>query len=180
MVDLTNAREWTRDVAIGINREGTQDLAFARASQNVVAMAMLLDTLPAPSADGVDMVYLHLMDILGITADQQEESSLQRRAKALISSPSRSKASRQKATTELSVAGTASSPAQIPTHVRLSHTGRQPEPQEHHQARQGDVGAQSEHRVHNPRRGGCDDWEERNLSSKGLGPNAFGSNVRDA
>jgi hypothetical protein len=57
MVDLTSARVWARDVTVTINHEGAQCLTFARASQNVVVAAALLETLPAPSADGVDMVY---------------------------------------------------------------------------------------------------------------------------
>jgi hypothetical protein len=36
----------------------------------------LLDTLPTPSVDGVDMVYHQLEDILDIAAVQQAESSL--------------------------------------------------------------------------------------------------------
>jgi hypothetical protein len=39
--------------------------------------ATLLDNLPTPSTDGVDRVYRQLKDILGITAAQQMESSLQ-------------------------------------------------------------------------------------------------------
>jgi hypothetical protein len=34
-----------------------------------------MDTLPAPSANGVDKVYRQLKDILSITAAQQAESS---------------------------------------------------------------------------------------------------------
>jgi hypothetical protein len=39
--------------------------SFARASQNVDTAAALLDTLPAPSADGVGDVYHRLRNILG-------------------------------------------------------------------------------------------------------------------
>jgi hypothetical protein len=37
---------------------------------------MLLDTLPAPSADGVDTMYQQLKEILGIAVAQEAESSL--------------------------------------------------------------------------------------------------------
>jgi hypothetical protein len=50
--------------------------AFTRASQNVVVVAALLDTLPTPSTDGVGEVYQRLMNILGSAAMQQAESSL--------------------------------------------------------------------------------------------------------
>jgi hypothetical protein len=49
---------------------------FARASQNMAATATLLDTLPMPSTDGIDMVYHQLKDILGVATEQQAESSL--------------------------------------------------------------------------------------------------------
>jgi hypothetical protein len=42
--------------------------SFARVSQNMVAVAMLLDTLLAPSAHGVGEVYQRLRNILGTTA----------------------------------------------------------------------------------------------------------------
>jgi hypothetical protein len=41
--------------------------AFARASQNVAATAMLQDTLPPPSTDGVDRFYCQIGEILTIT-----------------------------------------------------------------------------------------------------------------
>jgi hypothetical protein len=47
-----------------IHCEGGQCLSFARVNQNVATAAMLLDTLPAPSTDGVDKVYQQLKDIL--------------------------------------------------------------------------------------------------------------------
>jgi hypothetical protein len=76
-VDLTIAQAQARDVATVMNCEGTQYLAFGRPSQNVATMATLLDTLPAPSVDGVDKVYHQMKDILSIAAAQQAESSLQ-------------------------------------------------------------------------------------------------------
>jgi hypothetical protein len=42
--------------------------SFARVSQNMVAAAILLDTLLAPSAHGVGEVYQRLRNILGTTA----------------------------------------------------------------------------------------------------------------
>jgi hypothetical protein len=42
--------------------------AFARASQNVVVAAALLDTLPAPSTKWVGEVYQRLKSILGTAA----------------------------------------------------------------------------------------------------------------
>jgi hypothetical protein len=41
------------------------------ASQNVAVAAALLDTLPAPSADGANNVYQHLKNILRVAAEQQ-------------------------------------------------------------------------------------------------------------
>jgi hypothetical protein len=49
-------------------REGGQHPNFARASQNVAAAAVLLDMLPPPSANGVDMLYYQLGQILTIAA----------------------------------------------------------------------------------------------------------------
>jgi hypothetical protein len=42
----------------------------------VAAAALLLDTLPTPSTDGVDKVYHQLKDILDVAIEQQMESSL--------------------------------------------------------------------------------------------------------
>jgi hypothetical protein len=77
-VDLTTAWTRARDVSATINHKGMQLLDFPRANQNVVAVATLLDTLPASSADGVDRVYHQLKDILGIITTQQAKCSLQR------------------------------------------------------------------------------------------------------
>jgi hypothetical protein len=66
---------------------------FARASQNVVSVMALLDTLPAPSIDGVGKVYQQLKDILGVAAKQQIESSLRWWANVSVSTPGRAKAS---------------------------------------------------------------------------------------
>jgi hypothetical protein len=67
MVDLATAQAHARDVAAAINCEGRQRPAFARASQNMVMVAMLLDPLPTPSTKGVDKLYHQLKDILDIT-----------------------------------------------------------------------------------------------------------------
>jgi hypothetical protein len=49
---------------------------FTRASQNVVAAASILDSLPTPSFDEVGKVYQQLKDILRTIEVQQAESSL--------------------------------------------------------------------------------------------------------
>jgi hypothetical protein len=49
---------------------------FTRASQNVVAAASILDSLPTPSFDEVGKVYQQLKDILSTIEVQQAESSL--------------------------------------------------------------------------------------------------------
>jgi hypothetical protein len=114
IVNLTKARARSRArarvVAAAINHEGPLCPAFAWASQNMVAVATLLDTWPTPSTDGVDKVYCQLKDILGVTVAQQVESLLQRRAEVSLSSLGRSKASRQRMTMELPMVGTASLP----------------------------------------------------------------------
>jgi hypothetical protein len=79
-IDFTKAQAWVRAIATTINREGMPHPTFARASQNVATAATLLDTLPTSSTDGVCKVYHQMKDILGVAAEQQAESSLQRRA----------------------------------------------------------------------------------------------------
>jgi hypothetical protein len=87
----------------------------------VVITATLLDTLPTPFADGVDKVYRQLKDILSIITAQQAESSLQRRVEVSISSPDHSKASQQKAATELLVVWTTAKhgPGYRPVRMRV-------------------------------------------------------------
>jgi hypothetical protein len=80
-----------------------------------------MDTLPARSTNGVDRMYHQLKDILGIAIEQQVESSLQRWVEDSISSPSHSKASRQRTTMELPVAGTVSLPVWALTHLLSGH-----------------------------------------------------------
>jgi hypothetical protein len=69
-IDLTKAWAWDRAVATAINREGLPHPTFTRASQNVAVMVELLDTLLAPSTDGVDKVYHQLKDNLGVNVVQ--------------------------------------------------------------------------------------------------------------
>jgi hypothetical protein len=54
-IDYTKARARAR--AVTIDHKGTPHLTFPRASQNVATTVALLDTLPAPSTDGVGNVY---------------------------------------------------------------------------------------------------------------------------
>jgi hypothetical protein len=77
--------------------------------------------------------------------------------------------------TELLVVGTASSPAQVLTHLWPGHLRRHPEYPVRHQAHRGSEGELSKHRTHNLLHDGCNDREGRNLSTKGQGPKAFGS-----
>jgi hypothetical protein len=69
-VDLTKARARARAVVTAINCKGAPCLAFARASQNVVVVVELLDTLPVPSTDVVDKEHHELKDILGVAIAQ--------------------------------------------------------------------------------------------------------------
>jgi GMP synthase-like glutamine amidotransferase len=111
--------------------------------------ATLLDNLPAPSTDGVDRVYHQLKDILGITAAQQVESSLQHQAEVSIMSSGHSKVGWQKVATEAPVIGMTSSPARISAHVWLSHLDRCQVPPAHRQAHRGDKDAHFRHHVWN-------------------------------
>jgi hypothetical protein len=140
--------------------------------------AALLNTLPMPSTNGVDWVYRQLKDILGVAAEQQAKSSLQQWVEDSVSSPGRSKASWQRTASELPVAGTVSSPTRAPTRLQPGHPSGHPEPQACYKAHQGG-GACSEHRVHNPCCGGCDDRERHSVNPERTGPKALGSNVGD-
>jgi hypothetical protein len=60
-------------VAPTISCEGGQLPTLARASQNMALAAVLLDMLPPPSADGMDMLYYQLGEILAMFAAQQAE-----------------------------------------------------------------------------------------------------------
>jgi hypothetical protein len=74
---------------------------FARASQNMAAVAMLLDALPAPSTNGAGEVYQRLKSIIGGTVAQQAESSLLHQVEASILLPTDPKDGGQRATQEL-------------------------------------------------------------------------------
>jgi hypothetical protein len=54
---LTTTRAQARELAPTTSYERGQNPAFTRASQNVATAATLLDTLPPPSTDGVDMLH---------------------------------------------------------------------------------------------------------------------------
>jgi hypothetical protein len=71
---------------------------FARASQNMAAVAMLLDALPAPSTNGAGEVYQRLKSIIGGTVAQQAESSLLHQVEASILLPTDPKDGGQRAT----------------------------------------------------------------------------------
>jgi hypothetical protein len=83
---------------------------------------VLLDTLVAPSVDGVDRVYRQLREILTITAVRQVETFIQRRAGVSILSPVRFRVSYQRTIVEPSVIGTASSSAWVPVHDPPRHS----------------------------------------------------------
>jgi hypothetical protein len=119
-INLTKA--WALDgaVAAAINHEVPLRPTFARASQNMATAAALLDTLPAPSTDWVDRVYLQLKDIHGVAAKQQAEISLQWQTEVFVSSPGRSKASRQGTASKLPTVGTTSSSVQAQPMMRTS------------------------------------------------------------
>jgi hypothetical protein len=151
-IDLTIARARARVVAAAINLEGTPRPTFARSSQNMAVA--LLDTLSAPSTNGVDKVYYQLRAILGIATKQKVESSLQDRAKVSVSSPGSPKSNQQRTAT-----GTVSSPVQAPSCLRPGHLFGRPEPPARCQARERDEGAHSEHRARIPRHGGHSDRE---------------------
>jgi hypothetical protein len=73
MIHLNQVKARTRAIADAINREGAPCPTFARASQNMAAVAALQDTLPASFTEGVDKVYHQLKDILGAATAQQVE-----------------------------------------------------------------------------------------------------------
>jgi hypothetical protein len=57
-------------VGIDGQSRGGQRPTLARASQNMATVTVLLDTLLAPSTDGMDKVYQQLKTILGTAATQ--------------------------------------------------------------------------------------------------------------
>jgi hypothetical protein len=107
----------------------------ARASQNVATTATILDTLSAPSTDGVDKVYQQLKDILNIAPMQQVKSPLQLWAKVSALTLDRSRAGGQWTAQGTLKVGTISSPVWISAHVWLSQPRAWLEPQARHQNR---------------------------------------------
>jgi hypothetical protein len=68
-IDFTKAQARARAIATAINHEDTPPPTFARASQNMDVAVVLLDTLSAPSTNGVGKVYYQLKDFLGIATE---------------------------------------------------------------------------------------------------------------
>jgi hypothetical protein len=179
-IDYTKARARARAITVAINHEGTPHPTFPGASQNVALVVALLVTLSAPSTDRVGKVYQQLKGILGVAAKQQVESSLQRWAEVSVSSPGRSKASRQRTTTEHPAVGTASSLVRTPSNLRLGHPSKPLEPTTCRRARGENEGVRTEYHTCNQCHGRCNDREGHSLSPEEPGPKAFGSIMRDA
>jgi hypothetical protein len=77
------ARERARDVNRRINEDRVVDPpVFARASQNVVAAAMLLCNMPEPSNPDARRARDEIRELLETAAMQQAESSASRRREA--------------------------------------------------------------------------------------------------
>jgi hypothetical protein len=121
-VDLTTSQARPKGIAPAISRDGGPCPAFTSASQNVTTVAVLLDTLAAPSADGVDRVYRQLREILTIADARQVKTSIQRRAGVSIPSPVRFRVSWQRTIVEPSMIGTASSSAWVPAQDPPRHS----------------------------------------------------------
>jgi hypothetical protein len=126
-------------MAPAINSEGGQRPAFVRASQNAATRATLLDTLPAPSADGVDMLYRQLR------GNPRHRCYASGRMLPLASGwglkpkPGPLKASWHKTTTEPSMVGMTSLPASVSSQGPSWQLGQRP--QECRQTCHGDMAA---------------------------------------
>jgi hypothetical protein len=72
---------------VAVHRAKQQLPTFTRASQNVAAVAALLDMLPTPSTGEVGEVYQWLYNILGTIIVQQAEGSLQHLVEPSVSAP---------------------------------------------------------------------------------------------
>jgi hypothetical protein len=179
-IDCTKARARARAIAVAINHKVTPHPTFPRACQNVATATMPLDTLPAPSTDGVGKVYQQLKGILDVAAEQQAESSLQHQAEGSVLSPGCSKASRQRTTIEHTATGIASSPVWAQSHLRPGHPSRPLELVAHRQAHRENEGLSTKYRTHNQHRCGRNDREQCSLSPEEPGPKAFGSNMHNA
>jgi hypothetical protein len=93
---------------------------FIRASQNVAAVATLLDTLPAPSTDGVGEVYQRLENTVETAVVYQVKSSLQHQDEASILTPTCPMNGGQRVAQGALEVGTTSSLVRISTYDRLS------------------------------------------------------------
>jgi hypothetical protein len=114
---------------MAMERAERQLSTYARANQNVVAAATLLDTLQAPSTDRMGDVYQRLKSILSTTAVQQVESSLQHLVKASTLPPVRSKDRGQRVIQGALEAGMASSLTRISAYDLLSQPDTRSKPQ---------------------------------------------------
>jgi hypothetical protein len=92
-------------------------------------VATLLDTLPAPSTDGVGKVYQRLKNILRTATVHQAKSSILHQDEATILTPIHPKDGGQRISRGALEAGTTSSPARILAYDRLSRPGARSEPQ---------------------------------------------------
>jgi hypothetical protein len=99
--------------------------------------AALLDTLCAPSIDGVCEVYLWLKSILGTATAQQAESPLQHWVEASVSNPICSKDGAQRATQGAPEAEMGSTSVRTLAYDRLSRPSTRSEPQVHRRHRPG-------------------------------------------
>jgi hypothetical protein len=115
--------EASRTVAV---RHAERQLLSGRTSQNV---AMLLNTLPTPSTDGVGEVYRWLKNILSTTVVPQVESSLQHRVETTVLTLVHPEDRRQGAAQGALEARMASSLGRVSAHDRLSRPRARSEPQ---------------------------------------------------
>jgi hypothetical protein len=140
---------------------------------------MLLGTLPAPSAGGVDRLYHLFGEILAIIAALHVECSLEHQDGVSTPSPGRSKAGWQKTIVEASAVGTTSSPAWVSSHGSPQQLVPCVKPWVCHYVGHGDMGAIPKPCAWNPCWGGHNEHEGHNLGPKGLGPKASRSDVHD-
>jgi hypothetical protein len=118
--------EASRTVAV---RHAERQLLSGRTSQNVAIVAMLLNTLPTPSTDGVGEVYRWLKNILSTTVVPQVESSLQHRVETTVLTLVHPEDRRQGAAQGALEARMASSLGRVSAHDRLSRPRARSEPQ---------------------------------------------------
>jgi hypothetical protein len=118
-VDLTATGAQAREVAPTTSRERDLRTAFARASQNVATSSMLLDTLPPPSADGVDRLHCELGEIITIAIMQLTLCTQWRLVEYSTSILDRSRVDWQKAMLEPFTVETTPSPTWASSHGPL-------------------------------------------------------------